>query len=128
LYVAPSGVKSPGDLCILLPDDMDDFTIRPAVDAVQILETVQSFRPPPIPQISPGDNVESGILLHSRWSGRNRWDRDSADGFEEILGSFLFLPSEMALSIGILSKSGSLEERQPGWMRNCERPSIPKVP
>jgi hypothetical protein len=31
LYVALSGVKSLGDLCILLPDDMDDFTIRPAV-------------------------------------------------------------------------------------------------
>jgi hypothetical protein len=27
-----SGVKSPGDLCILLPADMDDFTIRRAVD------------------------------------------------------------------------------------------------
>jgi hypothetical protein len=26
LYVALSGVKSPGDLCILLRDDMDDFT------------------------------------------------------------------------------------------------------
>jgi hypothetical protein len=32
MYMALSGVKSPGDLCILLPDDMDDFIIRPAVD------------------------------------------------------------------------------------------------
>jgi hypothetical protein len=42
---------------------MDDFTIRPAVglDVVQILETMQSSRPLPIPQISPGDNVESNI-------------------------------------------------------------------
>jgi hypothetical protein len=42
---------------------MDDFTIRPAVDVdvVQILETVQSSRPLLISQISPGDNVESGI-------------------------------------------------------------------
>jgi hypothetical protein len=61
--VALSGVKNPGDLCILLPDDMDDFIIRPAVDhdVVQILETMQSSRPLPIPQISAGDNVESGI-------------------------------------------------------------------
>jgi hypothetical protein len=42
---------------------MADFTIRPAVevDVAQILETRQSFRPLPIPQISPGDNIESGI-------------------------------------------------------------------
>jgi hypothetical protein len=61
--MALSGVKSLGDLWILLPDDMDNFTIRPAVevDVVQILETMQSFRPLLIPQISPGDNVESGI-------------------------------------------------------------------
>jgi hypothetical protein len=30
--MALSGVKNPGDLCILLPDDMDDFNIPPAVD------------------------------------------------------------------------------------------------
>jgi hypothetical protein len=42
---------------------MDDFAIRPAVnpDIVQIFEMMQSARPLPIPQISPGDNVESGI-------------------------------------------------------------------
>jgi hypothetical protein len=63
LYVTLSGVKSPGNLCILLPDDMDDFTIRPAVnvDVIQILETMQFSRPRLIPQISPGDNVESSI-------------------------------------------------------------------
>jgi hypothetical protein len=40
---------------------MDDFTIRPAVDVdlVQILETMQSSRPLPIPQIWLGDNIES---------------------------------------------------------------------
>jgi hypothetical protein len=61
--VALSGVTSPGDLCILLPADMDEFTIRPAVDidVVQILETMQSSRPLSIPQILPGDNVESRI-------------------------------------------------------------------
>jgi hypothetical protein len=42
---------------------MDDFTICPAVDldVVEIFETMQSSKPLPIPQISPGDNVESGI-------------------------------------------------------------------
>jgi hypothetical protein len=40
---------------------MDDFTIRPAVDVVEILETMQSSRPLPIPHISPGRNFESGI-------------------------------------------------------------------
>jgi hypothetical protein len=42
---------------------MDDFAIRPAVDldVVQILATMQSSRLRPIPQMSPGDNAESGI-------------------------------------------------------------------
>jgi hypothetical protein len=40
---------------------MDNFAIRPAVDVVQILETMQSSRPISIPQISPDNNVESGI-------------------------------------------------------------------
>jgi hypothetical protein len=42
---------------------MDHFTIRRPVnlDVVQILETMQSSRLLAIPQISPGDNVESGI-------------------------------------------------------------------
>jgi hypothetical protein len=63
--VAISGVKSPGDLWILLPNDMGDFTIRlPAdPDAVQILETMQSSRPLLIPQTSPGDGVESGLAF-----------------------------------------------------------------
>jgi hypothetical protein len=61
--VALSRLKSPVDLCILLPDDMDDFTIHPPVDldVVQILETMESSRILPIPQISPRDNVESGV-------------------------------------------------------------------
>jgi hypothetical protein len=43
---------------------MDDFTIDSAVDVdvVQILEMMQSSRPLPISQLSPGDNVESGIV------------------------------------------------------------------
>jgi hypothetical protein len=63
LDVALSGVMSPYNLCILLHDDMDEVTIRPAVDVdvIQILETMQSSRPLPIHQNSPGDNVESGI-------------------------------------------------------------------
>jgi hypothetical protein len=63
LYVAFSRVKSPVDLCILLPDDTDDFAIRPSVDldVIQILETMESSKALPIPQILPGDNVESGV-------------------------------------------------------------------
>jgi hypothetical protein len=62
-YLALSRVKSLFDRCILLPDDIDDFTIRPPVDldVVQILETMKYSRALPIPQISPGDNVESGV-------------------------------------------------------------------
>jgi hypothetical protein len=53
LDVALSRVKSPVDLCILLPDDMDDITIRPPVDLdiVQIFETMESLRALPFPQI-----------------------------------------------------------------------------
>jgi hypothetical protein len=44
LSVALSRVKSPVNLCILLPDDMDYFTIHPLVDlnVVQILEMMES--------------------------------------------------------------------------------------
>jgi hypothetical protein len=58
--MALSRVERPIDLCILLPDDVDDFTIRLPVDldVVQILETMESSRALPISQISPGDNVE----------------------------------------------------------------------
>jgi hypothetical protein len=42
---------------------MDDFSIRPPIDldVVQILETIESSRALPIPRISPGDNVKSGV-------------------------------------------------------------------
>jgi hypothetical protein len=42
---------------------MDDFTIHSPVDldVVQILEMTESSRTLPIPQISPGDNVKSGV-------------------------------------------------------------------
>jgi hypothetical protein len=61
--VALSRVQSPVDLCILTSDDMDNFTIRPPVDldVVQILERMESSKALPIPQISPGDNAESGV-------------------------------------------------------------------
>jgi hypothetical protein len=63
LYVAFSRAKSPGNPSILLHDDMDDFIIRPpiGIDAVQILRTMQSSRPLPIPQLSLGNHIESGI-------------------------------------------------------------------
>jgi hypothetical protein len=43
LYAALSGVKSSGSLCVVLPDDMDNFTIRPVVnvDVVQMFETMR---------------------------------------------------------------------------------------
>jgi hypothetical protein len=42
LSVALFRVKSPATLCILLTADMDDFTVRPPVDAdvVQIVESI----------------------------------------------------------------------------------------
>jgi hypothetical protein len=51
------------DVMILLPNGRDDFTIRPPfdVDVVRIFATMKSSRSLPISQISPGDNVESGI-------------------------------------------------------------------
>jgi hypothetical protein len=63
LYVGLSRVKSSVNLCILLPDDMDDFTVRPPIDhdVVQFLETMESSRALPIPRISPGDNVKSSV-------------------------------------------------------------------
>jgi hypothetical protein len=63
MAVRKSRVKIPVDLSILLPDDMDDLTIRLPVDldVNQILETTESSRALPIPQISLGDNVESGV-------------------------------------------------------------------
>jgi hypothetical protein len=44
-YVILSRVKNPADLYILLPPDMDDFTIGPPVDldVFQILETINTF-------------------------------------------------------------------------------------
>jgi hypothetical protein len=62
LYVALSRVKSPVDLCILLPDDMDDFTVRPPVelDVVQILETMEPSRALRIPQLRVSMKRSSG--------------------------------------------------------------------
>jgi hypothetical protein len=50
------------DVMILLPNCIEDFTIRPPfdVDVVRIFATMKSSRPLPISQISPGENVESG--------------------------------------------------------------------
>jgi hypothetical protein len=61
--MALSRVKSPVDPCILLPDDIGDFTIRPPVDldVIQILETRESSRVLLILQISRGGNIESGV-------------------------------------------------------------------
>jgi hypothetical protein len=42
LYVALSRVRSPVDLCILLPEDMTDFTIRPRMDP-QVVAMIPSL-------------------------------------------------------------------------------------
>jgi hypothetical protein len=56
---------------------MDNLTILPAVDvnAIQIIETVQSSKSLSIPQNSPGDNVESGI------ASIDPYDTNLADDF-----------------------------------------------
>jgi ATP-dependent exoDNAse (exonuclease V) alpha subunit len=61
LYVALSRVRSPADLCILLPSDSDDFAIRPSLDrdVVQILETINASRRSTITPIVPGDDVQA---------------------------------------------------------------------
>jgi hypothetical protein len=61
LYVALSRVKSPQNICILLPPDTDDFSIHPVVDqdVVNILDSdgPDTQRPTPV---FPGD-VDPGI-------------------------------------------------------------------
>jgi hypothetical protein len=48
LYVAPSRVKSPADMCILLPSDLTDFALHPPVDhvVVEILEATERGEDP----------------------------------------------------------------------------------
>jgi hypothetical protein len=63
LYIALSRVKNRTDLCILLPPDTHDFFIRPRVDlnVVRILDTMRDQRQPPVPQISPEENIEPDL-------------------------------------------------------------------
>jgi hypothetical protein len=63
LYVALSRVNSPADLCILLPDDTDNFTIRPPVDAdvVQIIESMSPSGGPLIAPPLPADRSRSDL-------------------------------------------------------------------
>jgi hypothetical protein len=62
-YVALSRVKSPADLCILLPNDMDDFTIRPPVDpdVVQIVESMSPSGGPLIALPLPANNIQPDL-------------------------------------------------------------------
>jgi hypothetical protein len=61
LCVGFSGGKSHADLCILLPPDIEAFTIRPPVDLgiVQTLETASSSNAPPTTPPLPGNNVKA---------------------------------------------------------------------
>jgi hypothetical protein len=65
LYVALSRVRSPADLCILLPSDSDDFGIHPPVDrdVVQILETMNASRPSTITPIVPGNDIQAELAF-----------------------------------------------------------------
>jgi hypothetical protein len=62
-YAALSRVKTPADLCILQPSDMEDFMIRPPVDleVVHIIETVNSSGESAIPFLLPEDHFD-GVL------------------------------------------------------------------
>jgi hypothetical protein len=68
LYVTLSRVTSPADLCILLPDDMDDFTIRPPVDTdtVQIVESMSLSGDPPIAPPFLADNIQPDLSSSDR--------------------------------------------------------------
>jgi hypothetical protein len=118
--VALPGVNGPGDLYILLPDDMDDFTICPAVDVdvIQIFETMQSSRPLSIPQISPDDNVECGIASidpsDTTLSDEFPWPDDYFDAPEDqiccvpsldhdAVETFDLYPTEIPLNVQIMS-------------------------
>jgi hypothetical protein len=63
LYVALSGVKSSADLCILFHDDVDEFSICPAVDAddVQIVESMNHSGRRPIASRLHADNIQPDI-------------------------------------------------------------------
>jgi ubiquitin C-terminal hydrolase len=60
LYVALSRVRNPADLCILLPPNNEDFTIRPSVDrdVVEILEAMDSSPGVPIGPSFPVDQID----------------------------------------------------------------------
>jgi hypothetical protein len=63
LYVALSRVKSAADLCILLPDDKEDFTIRPPIDpdVVQIVESITPSGGPLIARPLRVDNIQPDL-------------------------------------------------------------------
>jgi hypothetical protein len=106
---------------------MDDFTLRPAVDigVVQILEMMQSSRLLPVPQISPGDNVESGIASINPSNATLSDEFPCLDGYidapedqihcvlsldHDAVETFDLCPAEMPFNIQIMS--GILEDQQ----------------
>jgi hypothetical protein len=139
--VVLSEVKSPGDLCILLLNDMDDFTIRPPVhvNVVQILETMQSSRPLPIPQISPGDNIESSVASIDPSDGTLSDEFPCPDNYfdasedqircvpcldHDDVQTFDPYPAETPLNVQIMSRI--LEDQQ--MLRfNCLRDFFPQI-
>jgi hypothetical protein len=63
LYVAHSRVNTLADLSIVIPPDLEDFTIRPPVDleVVDILETRNSSGGSAIPSRLPEDHLDAGL-------------------------------------------------------------------
>jgi hypothetical protein len=139
--VALSGVNSQGDLCILLPDDADGSTDRPSVDVdvVQILGTVQSFRALPIPQISPSDNVESGIASIDPYDATLSGEFPYPDDYfnapddqircvpcldHDTVETFDPYPAEMPLNVQIMSR---IHEDQQVLGFNCLGDFFPQI-
>jgi hypothetical protein len=141
LYVALSRVKSPANLCSLLPDDMADFIIHPCVnlDVVQIPEKMQSSRLLPIPQMSPGDNVESDVASIDRSDAAlSKEFPCSDDSFDFAEGQIDFVPrldedaveifdpysDEISLNIQIMSR---IFEDQHVLRFNCLGDIVPQI-
>jgi hypothetical protein len=72
LHVALSRVRSPNDLCTLLPPDMGNFTIRPPVDmnVGTIIETLNRSGPPPTAPVLAPDKINPLFLPSIPPTGR----------------------------------------------------------
>jgi hypothetical protein len=132
---APCKATSPikQDMMILLPNDIEDFTIRPPfeVDVIRIFAAIKSSRPLPISQISPGHNVESGIASIDPSDATLPDEFPCTDGYfeapddqircvpsldHEAVETFDSYPAEIPLNIQIMSQ---ILENKPVLQFNC---------